>query len=211
MNLTDLDNLIRYISEIHSDTASRWETSGYFKGINLAKTCVIDVMDTSRHPEYLEYIFCHRSFLCDSTIEYGLEFAARGCESRVKTQNSTESKLAYYMKNDRETGRGSLGGEVPLKKCLNDLFGIRCFVSDSGCRLCDIIEYVESRSGGLKVLDSSKDDYKGVHIYFQKNNRAFPWELQIWRTEDIAGNKRSHGLYKQEYTKWESESRKERS
>lgn len=58
-----------------------------------------------------------------------------------------------------------------------------------------------------KCIDSSKRSYIDTHIYFEKGNFCFPWELQIWAKKDEKNNFQSHKEYKQEYTKWESENR----
>ena len=55
----------------------------------------------------------------------------------------------------------------------------------------------------LKVIDSSKGEYKATHIYFRDGNYNFQWELQIWNKCDEATNIESHRKYKQEYVKWE--------
>jgi hypothetical protein len=54
----------------------------------------------------------------------------------------------------------------------------------------------------VKFIDSSKNDYKALHLYFYGDNKFFPWELQIWRKSDFQKNEESHLLHKQEYTKW---------
>ena len=37
-----------------------------------------------------------------------------------------------------------------------------------------------------RCIDSSKFDYKAVHLYFKENNQSFPWELQIWNMPGYA-------------------------
>lgn len=58
-------------------------------------------------------------------------------------------------------------------------------------------------------MDSSKKEgnYKAIHVYFNKDNYAFPWELQIWNKQDEENNLESHKKYKQDYIKWESENK----
>lgn len=58
------------------------------------------------------------------------------------------------------------------------------------------------------VLDSSKQDYRAIHLYFKKDNYSFPWELQIWNECDSERNLISHKKYKQEYTAWEKKNKK---
>ena len=58
-----------------------------------------------------------------------------------------------------------------------------------------------------KCIDSSKRSYIATHIYFEKGNFCFLWELQIWAKKDEKNNFQSHKEYKQEYTIWESDNR----
>ena len=61
-----------------------------------------------------------------------------------------------------------------------------------------------------KYIDSSKQIYRAVHLYFRADNQSFPWELQIWNRCDAETNFESHKEYKQAYTIWE-QNRKEGS
>lgn len=208
MSFPYLDRLIENIAEEHRIVSEKWKSSDDYIGINLSKKLVVDVMDPKRkHPEYMEYIFKHRSFLNEELTLYSLELNNKCCETRVKTQNSTESKLFKYM-NGRE-GKSNLHGEMSLNKCLNDLYGLRYIFKENVYTLDEVIEHVKTVFPDLKVINSSKDGYKGVHVYFKENNYTFPWELQIWNSADAQGNKISHSKYKQEYTKWESQSEQE--
>lgn len=208
MSFQNLDDLIEDLKKTHKNIAQLWKQSKDFCSVNLAKKFVVDVMDINRHPEYLDYIFKHRSFLFEKLIAYGIELNQRGYESRVKTQNSIESKLNIYM-GQAGSERRALKGELPLKKCLNDLFGVRFVFENNEYALSAITAYLKDKYPELKVRDSSKDSYKGVHVYFQEDNYTFPWELQVWNREDVENNRISHSKYKQEYTKWEGESKKE--
>lgn len=60
----------------------------------------------------------------------------------------------------------------------------------------------------MKCIDASKSvGYTAAHIYFSNNNYEFPWELQIWRAADETNNIELHKIYKQDYTKWETEAK----
>ena len=97
---------------------------------------------------------------------------------------------------------------MPLKKCINDLYGIR-YIFKEDIELSKIIEHVKEKYPKLRYIDSSKNGYRAVHLYFYKDNFDFPWELQIWNTKDINNNRHLHEKYKQGYTVWEKESIKE--
>lgn len=121
--------------------------------------------------------------------------------ARVKAQNSIEYKIQNYKTEKHEYGK------VPINKCFNDLFGIR-IILDSLLSFDQISSFIESTyPGKYKCIDSSKNAYKAVHLYFKKSNQSFPWELQIWNACDVESNFNSHKKYKQEYTTWEKESK----
>jgi len=208
VDYAELDILIEKIIEKHNSVYEKWKNSDNFRNVNLKKYLVSDIMDNS-HPDYLEYIFKYRSFLNDNIIFITTDFLDNNYEYRVKTQNSTESKLSTYMGNDNTLKRENLGGKVPINKCLNDLFGIRYVFRNRSYEFIKIIEHINEVFPKLKVIDSSKNGYKAVHVYFKVDNFSFPWELQIWNEEDYSQNKSSHGIYKQEYTTWEYELKKE--
>lgn len=80
---------------------------------------------------------------------------------------------------------------------------------DTRATFDDIRSLIElSYKGKYRCIDSSKGDYKAVHIYFKESNQAFPWELQIWNKCDVERNFASHKEYKQAYTIWEEENKK---
>ena len=81
-------------------------------------------------------------------------------------------------------------------------FGIR-IITNEELSINQIINFVHSKYPNLKVIDSSKGEYKATHIYFRDGNYNFQWELQIWNKCDELNNIESHRKYKQEYVKWE--------
>ena len=202
MEFKELDKILREIYRYYQEIRNGWMKCNDYQQINLSKKFVIDVMDSSRCPELLQVIFNHRAFLFENVVSISILLAIENCESRVKNQNSLESKLATYCGQNHENG------EIALKKCVNDLYGIRYILKDNS-DLLEIKNYVKNNFPKLKCIDSSNNDYKAIHVYFKEDNYDFPWELQIWNPEDEQSNKKSHEKYKQGYTTWESESIKE--
>ena len=86
------------------------------------------------------------------------------------------------------------------------MFGIR-IILDKRNKFEEIKNYVEQNYDNIKVRDSSNGDYKATHLYFKEDNFSFQWELQVWNKEDEECNINSHKKYKQDYTKWEIESK----
>ena len=92
--------------------------------------------------------------------------------ARVKAQNSIEFKIQNYKTERHELGK------VPINKCVNDLFGVR-IILEIPLTFDQIHAFIDDSFGGkYKCIDSSKGDYKAVHLYFQADNQSFPWELQ---------------------------------
>ena len=128
-----------------------------------------------------------------------IEYKNSSVTSRVKAQNSIEFKLENYVTNHE-------CGNIPLKKCMNDLLGIR-IVTDDIFTFDDVKQYMEASFPKNKCINSSKGSYIATHVYFEKGNNFFPWELQIWMKKDEKSNFASHQEYKQAYTKWERENK----
>ena len=196
--LDELKSLIDYIEVVYSDITSEWAASNSVK-VNLKKSLVSDIeADSTIYKTISEYV----QILNDHSAEVSLGLSSVcACKvtARVKAQNSIEFKIHNYKTEQHEFGK------VPINKCFNDLFGIRIILSPEQS-FEQIISFVkDTYPGKYRCFDSSKHDYKAVHLYFRMNNQTFPWELQIWNVCDVDNNFISHKNYKQEYTTWEKE------
>ena len=207
MCFEDLDKLIRELKEKHTEICDRWSkhTEPPF---NLDKTYPADIIEENSNKEFLEYIFQYREFLATNMTDYSISLLSRNLEYRIKTKNSIEEKLAKYK--EKKSIETNSKGKFPLKKCLNDLYGARYFFEGKGLPLEEIEKHLKSTFPDFKIKDASNGEYKAVHVYFQKDNFSFPWELQVWNQKDAALNKKSHKEHKQDYTKWEKESLEEK-
>lgn len=114
--------------------------------------------------------------------------------SRIKQQFSVLAKLQKYILSPEK-------GDVPVAKCINDLFGARIIVGNETDYLAILEELNEalSQDTHARVVKSFHGSYSAIHIYVQEYNYVFPWELQIWREEDKESNERSHLQYKERY------------
>lgn len=121
---------------------------------------------------------------------------------RGKAKESVLNKLYYYRFG---AGRDS---KVPLKKCMNDILGFRIILKDFEQDYKDIEKYIKSQeeiSSKLHVYHRKDKEYNAVHVYIiNKNNKFFPWELQIWKSDDEVKNEQSHRSHKEkrEYLSW---------
>lgn len=196
----DLKDLIDYIQSVYTEVTHEWLEGAHVR-TNLKKSQVSDIdIDGAIYKNIMEYVWLlneksacitlQLSFVCDCRVT-----------ARVKAQNSIEYKIQNYKTARHEFGR------IPINKCVNDLFGVR-IILDFPLTFEAIQTFVENTyQDKYKCINSSKLDYKAVHLYFKENNESFPWELQIWNRCDVERNFKSHKRYKQEYTTWEKESK----
>lgn len=105
---------------------------------------------------------------------------------RVKSIESILSKYDRYYPNTQ------------TRKVFNDILGFRAF--------CDSYDSILAlNKGTFRIADMSegkaKDDgYRGVHVYFQKNSRCYPIEIQFNTLYDRQLNNWLHDyLYKKNY------------
>ena len=96
--------------------------------------------------------------------------------SRFKSDDSIRRK---YEKTLR-TGGG-------FKQCFNDILGFRLRFE----------EYPEEYPEYFRVVDLRKgkkinDGYHAVHLYYQRDNMAYPIEVQLWCGKDYLFNIWSH-------------------
>lgn len=196
----DLGKLIVAIQSNYDRICDIW-IRNEDKPINLKKKLVINVMEDA---EILKSIWRYRSLINDEIINimfdlHTMHYDNSTVTSRVKAQNSIEFKLENYIAYHE-------GGRIPIKKCLNDLLGIR-IVIDGNFAYQEVKQYMNEKFPDYKCIDSSKLSYIATHVYFENGNSVFPWELQIWKKKDEKDNFISHKEYKQDYTKWEKENK----
>lgn len=196
----DLEKLIVAIQRNYDRICDSWKEN-IGDSINLKKKLVIHAREES---EILNIIVRYRSLINDEIVGImfdldTIQFVNSSITSRVKAQNSIEFKLENYIVNHED-------GLIPLKKCLNDLLGVRIVIDDEFTQQ-EVKQYMDKHFPDYKCIDSSKIDYNATHVYFERGNNFFPWELQIWKKKDEKNNYISHKEYKQEYTKWEKENK----
>lgn len=105
---------------------------------------------------------------------------------RIKSMESIMSKYDRYYPN------------AQVRKVFNDILGFRAF--------CDSYSSVLNlNKDNFRIADMSNgkshdDGYRGVHVYFQKNSRCYPIEIQFNTLYDRQINNWLHDyLYKKAY------------
>lgn len=105
---------------------------------------------------------------------------------RIKSMESIMSKYDRYYP------------DAQVRKVFNDILGFRAF--------CDSYSSVLNlNKDNFRIADMSNgkshdDGYRGVHVYFQKNSKCYPIEIQFNTLYDRQINNWLHDyLYKKDY------------
>ncbi|MGL5434034.1 MAG: hypothetical protein ACRDBO_01375 [Lachnospiraceae bacterium] len=96
--------------------------------------------------------------------------------SRFKSDDS------IYRKYEKVLRAG--GG---FKQCFNDVLGFRLHFTEYPIEFPEYYRVVDLRKG--KLVD---DGYRAIHLYYQRDNLAYPIEVQLWCGEDYQFNIWSH-------------------
>ncbi|MCI8939648.1 MAG: hypothetical protein HFH12_06580 [Dorea sp.] len=96
--------------------------------------------------------------------------------SRFKSDDSIYRKYEKTLLNK--------GG---FKQCFNDVLGFRLYLEEYPIKFPEYFRVVDLRNG--KQTD---DGYRAIHLYYQRDNRAYPIEIQLWCGTDFQYNIWSH-------------------
>ena len=96
--------------------------------------------------------------------------------SRFKSEESIMRKYKKTIANH--------GG---FKQCFNDVLGFRLRFDEYPDTYPDYFRVVDLRNG--KLVD---DGYRAIHLYYQRDNLAYPIEVQLWCGKDYYFNLWSH-------------------
>lgn len=118
----------------------------------------------------LENIARYRASYIDVLVQENL------IGSRFKSDDSIMRK---YEKTIR-TGGG-------FKQCFNDILGFRLRFEEYPEKYPEYFRVVDLRKG--KKTD---DGYHAIHLYYQRDNLAYPIEIQLWCGKDYLFNIWSH-------------------
>ena len=195
----ELTKLINLIQIKFNDINENWIKEPNYFPLNMKKKRVDDVY---KDESLLLYVFNYRQFINDNVSDIVNDIQTQKftnvVNTRVKASNSIQYKIQNYEYNHED-------GKIALKKCLNDIFGIR-MIFEKDINYEEIKEYIEKAFPNLKCIESRRGEYYAIHVYFgNDDNFKFQWELQLWDKKHEKTNLESHAKYKQDYTKWEQE------
>ncbi|WP_138755074.1 hypothetical protein [Paenibacillus sinopodophylli] len=198
-------DVIRNIREFHSMISNDFVLKSQIP--NLSSKYIRDFVNTESNTvdaEFMSLIISYQELVTRALITSDFEFNYSDLDfrSRVKQRDSIVNKMLYYVLNTNQQGK------VSVNKCLNDLLGFRiqlnCF--DHNNNGVDLMCGQLHLDSNYKILckNSCKDSYNGTHVYIYGSNFTFPWELQIWDSNDSNENERSHSEHKAKraYISW---------
>ncbi len=96
--------------------------------------------------------------------------------SRFKSDDSIYRKYKKTLNNH--------GG---FKQCFNDVLGFRLHMEEYPTQFPDYFRVVDLRNG-----KKEDDGYRAIHLYYQRDNLAYPIEIQLWCGNDFRYNVWSH-------------------
>lgn len=197
--MDELTKLIELIQNKFDEINAKWTKEPNYFPIHMKKNRVEDIY---KDESLLLHVFSYRQFINDNDYDVvdTIQNQKFNCtvNTRVKALNSIQYKIQNYEYNHEH-------GKIALKKCLNDIYGIR-IIFENNINYDEIKKYIEKNFPILKCIESIRGDYSAIHVYFgNDDNYKFQWELQIWDKKHEKTNLESHEKYKQEYTKWEQE------
>ncbi len=193
----ELKKLIILVQQQFNIINEAWRKSPNYMPLNMKRKRVEDVYNDEA---LLLYVFNYRQFINDNISDVVNKIQKSKflnvVNTRVKALNSIQYKIQNYELNHEN-------GKIALKKCLNDIFGLR-MIFEEDIDFKEINEFVKKEFPDLKCIKSVKEEYDAIHIYFgNDDNMNFQWELQLWDKSHEKSNLKSHAKYKQDYTKWE--------
>ena len=184
--LDQVKQLVRKINYLHAEFSKDYFESGSIEKINLSKTI-------AKIPK--EHIYTYRLTLHESINDY-LMTAAIDLKYfyRVKTRESIDDKIARFSCRE---------DQYPVNNWLNDIFGARIILNAE--EIEEVMECLDDWQEQLNLKNwylRDKEVYKGLHSYFKnRNNFYFPWELQIWDSQDLHRNIKNHEKFKRSFLK----------
>ena len=101
-------------------------------------------------------------------------------ENLIGSRFKSEDSIIRKYKRTLQSGGG-------FKQCFNDVLGFRLHFDKYPEEYPDYFRVVDLRQG--KLVD---DGYRAVHLYYQRDNLAYPIEVQLWCGSDYWFNLWSH-------------------
>lgn len=109
-------------------------------------------------------------------------------------KKSPDSIMSKIIRNSKD--------HIMVSRVLNDLFGVRCIVTDVDSFIEKLELKCKERDYRFLPKNNPSEDYRAHHIYIKgKDNFVFHIEVQIWDVKNEKMNLESHKKYKIGYVK----------
>ncbi|MFM7457862.1 MAG: GTP pyrophosphokinase [bacterium] len=182
--ISQIRQLVSEINRLHYEFSNDYFETRKIEKVNLSKT----IKSVSVTHIYKYRLTLHESindYLMTANIDTKYFY-------RVKTRESIDDKLERFSKREEQ---------YPVNNWLNDIFGARVILTaDEIKSIMDLLDDWQDELNLKNWYLCEKKGYRGLHIYFKnKNNFYFPWELQIWDTEDLQSNIENHEKFKRNF------------
>lgn len=182
--IDQVKQLVSEINRLHRDFSHDYFETGLIEKINLSRTIkLVPVPHIYKYRLTLHESINDYLMAADIDIKYFY---------RVKTRESIDDKIARFSRRE---------DQYPVNNWLNDIFGARIILTANEIQF--IMNLLDEWQEELNLKNwylRDKEGYRGLHVYFKnKSNFYFPWELQIWDTEDIKGNIENHEKFKRNF------------
>lgn len=182
--ISQVKQLVSEINRLHRDFSKDYFETGWVEKINLSRT-IVNVP--------VPHIYKYRLTLHESVNDYLMTADIEiKYFYRVKTRESIDDKIARFSARE---------DQYPVNNWLNDIFGARIILTAE--EIAAIMDLLDDWQDELSLKNwylRNKEGYKGLHIDLKnRSNFYFPWELQIWDTEDIQSNIQNHEKFKRNF------------
>lgn len=173
-----------------------------FLAINkLNSYCINIEKSTKKTIENFDFEDIFEQVLC-FLDEQGNEIETLGAALiQMETSNINVSQRLKSEQSLRNKWVKNLGKKKQLREVINDIIGIRMITDQPYEELIKIIKQInEEKEYNISIIDFHQtpkavdDGYRGIHIYFKKNPKGFPIEVQIWNQEDALLNFYTHDI-----------------
>jgi Uncharacterized protein conserved in bacteria len=198
----DYDVIFNCIYDEYLEYCTAWDQIREIE-INIKRKYICDIYNCENqlNENFKKYMYSFRGELNNLYISILVKLQEKlnlmervKFTGRVKTEDSILNKI--YKKNNEAQGK------FPINSCINDLLGLRIVdvnYKDNIKNIIELLDGLKKKDYNLRYMDRLNNGYKAYHIYFKRDNKSFPIELQIWDKENELENINLHKEYKQNY------------
>lgn len=157
--LNSIENYVGGLANYHFNISNTWKQISSSQ-INFKHNLCKVYKEKDFQIYWQQYRDFAQDCLLDCTAVFGNGSVFFNVDHRIKEWDSLTDKISRYLARTEQ-------GQIPLKKCLNDIVGFRirltCTINMS--MLLDELKKVYSDSRRFTCIDASKNGYKAIHLF----------------------------------------------